>query len=176
MELQVHLGQRLLQVLDMSGRIVQQSLALSQIGAQSRHLSLRAEAPAQQAIFVSALQPLCVADIGFSSRHVFGVSGVDQHNLEPALLQDLVCRDPVNPGRFHDHRLYPTTGELVRQPMKILGERLERPNRFRIAIWADRRHVHGGSNIDRRRSRMNRGEVPLRARSLCFRHCVDPPA
>jgi len=85
-ELQVHLGQRLLHVLDVSSRIVQKPLALSQIGAQCRHLRLRAVAAAQQAIFVEALQPLCVADIGFSPRYVFSVSGVDQHNLEPALL------------------------------------------------------------------------------------------
>ena len=42
MELQVHLRQRLLHVLDVGGGIVQQPLALAQIGAQGRDLALRA--------------------------------------------------------------------------------------------------------------------------------------
>ena len=44
MELQVHLRQRLLHVLDVRRRVIQQPLALTQIGPQRRDLALRPEA------------------------------------------------------------------------------------------------------------------------------------
>ena len=51
-ELQVHLGQRLLHVLDVSCSVVEQSLTLPQIGPQPRDLGLRPEAAPQQAVFM----------------------------------------------------------------------------------------------------------------------------
>jgi len=44
MELQVHLGQRLLHVLDVGGRLIEQPLALAQIAPQGRDLALGPEA------------------------------------------------------------------------------------------------------------------------------------
>ena len=55
MQLQVHLHQRLLHVLDMRRRVIQQSLPLPQIGAQPSHFGLGPEAGAQQAVFVKSL-------------------------------------------------------------------------------------------------------------------------
>ena len=52
MELNVHLHQRLLHVLDVRRPVVQQALALAQIGAQCGQLALGSEAGAQQPIFV----------------------------------------------------------------------------------------------------------------------------
>ena len=46
MELQVHLHQGLLHVLDVGGGILQQALALAQIGAQGRNLGFGSEAAA----------------------------------------------------------------------------------------------------------------------------------
>jgi hypothetical protein len=37
-------------------------------------------------------QPLSVADVGLAAGNVLGISGVDQHHREPALLEDLVDR------------------------------------------------------------------------------------
>jgi hypothetical protein len=52
MQLDVHLHQRLLHVLDVRGGIVEQPLALSQVCAQRRQLALRPEAGPEQAVFV----------------------------------------------------------------------------------------------------------------------------
>ena len=71
MQLQVHLHQRLLHVLDMRRRIVQQPLPLPEIGAQPRYFGLRPEAGAQQAVFVKTLQPLRVADVGLAPGTCF---------------------------------------------------------------------------------------------------------
>jgi len=170
MQLQVHLGQRLLHVLDVRRRVVQQPLALPQVGAQSRHLGLRLEAWAQQAVFVQALQPFGVTDVGLAPWDVLGIPGVHQHHLEPTLLQDLVDRDPVDPGALHDDRLDAALGEPIGQPVEIGGEGLERPHRLLIAIRTDGGHVHGGADVDRRRVRVNRGQLLPTAGPLGLRH------
>src|SRR4051812_32743269 len=46
-------------------------------------------------------QPSGIADISLAPRHVLGVTRIDQDNLEPALLENLVRRDPIDPGGFH---------------------------------------------------------------------------
>jgi len=52
MELDVHLHQRLLHMLDVRGAVIQQALALAQIGAQCGQLPLRPEAGPEQPVFV----------------------------------------------------------------------------------------------------------------------------
>ena len=69
--------------------LTQQPFPLPQVGAQRSHFGLWPEAGAQQTVFVKALQPLRVADVGLPPRHVLGVPCIDHHYLEPALLQDL---------------------------------------------------------------------------------------
>ncbi len=108
---------------------------------------------------MQALQPLRVADVGLATRHMFGVPGVDQHDLEPALLQDLVSRNPVDPGAFHHDRFDPALGEPVRQAVQVLGEGLERPHRPLVAVRTNSGHVHGGADVDGRRSGMDRRQV-----------------
>jgi hypothetical protein len=108
---------------------------------------------------VETLQPLCVADVGLAAWNVLRVPGVDHHHLEAPLFQDFEYRNPVNPGRFHDDGLYPATSEPVRQPVKIIGEGTERPNRFIVAVWANGRDVCRGADIYRRRGRMDRDQI-----------------
>ena len=87
-ELQVHLRQRLLHVLDMRGGIVQQALALAQVSPQSGGFTPELETGTQQAVLVQAAKPLGIAHIGLASRDMLGVTGVDEHHLEPALLEN----------------------------------------------------------------------------------------
>ena len=76
-ELQVHLRQRLLHVLDVRGSVIQQALALAQIGPHDRNFALRPEAGPEQSILMQTLQPLGVADVGLAAWHVLGIAGVD---------------------------------------------------------------------------------------------------
>ncbi len=50
MDLQVHLRQRLLHMLNVRRSIIEQPLALAQIGPQNRNLPFRLEAASQQAV------------------------------------------------------------------------------------------------------------------------------
>src|SRR3954468_16675524 len=86
---------------------------------------------------------------------MLGVAGVDQQNLETALLQDLEHRNPVDPGRLHGDRLDPALLEPVRQTMEIIGEGAERPDRLRGPIRSNRRDMHLRSYVDGGRPRMD---------------------
>jgi hypothetical protein len=82
---------------------------------------------------------------------VLGVTGIDHHDLESALFQDLEDRNPIDPGRLHDDRPDPASGEPIRQPSQVVGEGSKRPDRLFVAIRTDGRNMHGGANIDCRR-------------------------
>jgi hypothetical protein len=102
-QLDIHLHQGLLHVLNVRGGIVQQPFSLAQVGAQCRQLAFRSEAGPQQPVFVQP-QPLNIADIGLATRDVLGVTGVDQHHFEAALIENLERRNPVDTGRLHCDR------------------------------------------------------------------------
>ena len=89
---------------------------------------------------------------------MLGVTGVDQQNLEAALLQELKHRNPVDPGRLHGDRLDPALLEPVRQTIKIIGEGAERADRLRSAIRSDRRDMHLRPHVDG--PRMDGGHRP----------------
>ena len=130
MELNVHLGQRLLHMLDVRGRVLKKALALTHVGSQLRNLSFGSKAGPQQSKRMEPLQPLGIADIGLAPRHVLGVTRVDKKHGEPPFIEKLENRNPVDAGRFHDDRsdvcslrdfsraLYPLAGRR-RAPRRI---------------------------------------------------------
>ena len=89
---------------------------------------------------------------------MLGVAGIDQQNLEAALLQDLEHRNPVDPGRLHGDRLDPAL--LKPQTMEIIGEGAERANRLRGAIRSNRRDMHLRPHVNGGRPRMDGGHRP----------------
>jgi hypothetical protein len=87
---------------------------------------------------------------------VLGIAGVDQQHLEPALIKDLESRDPVDAGGLHDHRPHPALSKPVGKAVQIAGERAEAAHRLRVTARTNRRHMHRGADVDRRRIRVNR--------------------
>ena len=106
------------------------------------------EAAAQQANTVEFAQPLRVLDIAFAARHVLDVARVDEQNLEPARLEDVVDRDPVDPGGFHGDTGDATGNEPVGQPLEVGGEGAERLHRGRVPIGRDRHEMVGRATVD----------------------------
>jgi len=104
MKLKIHLRHGLLHMLDMGGCGLQQAFTLAQIGPQFNNVALRSKAGAQQAIRVKALQPLRIAHVCLATRHMLGVTGIDQKYLEATLVEQFINRDPVDAGRFHNDR------------------------------------------------------------------------
>ena len=79
MELEIHLHQRLLHVLDVRRRVIQQAArAGADRRATPRSRPCGRKLRAQQTVLMKTLQPLCIADVGLAARHVLGVPGIDQ--------------------------------------------------------------------------------------------------
>jgi hypothetical protein len=102
-------------------------------------------------------QPGCIAHIGFTPWHVLGVTGVDQNDLKPMLLQNLVSRYPVNTGGFHRNAGDTARGKPSCKIMQVVSKGSKRPYRDIRMIRIDSRHVHprsdingGGARLDRR--------------------------
>ncbi len=154
-EQQVHLPQRLLHVPDAIGRLGDQALALTQIGPQRHQRLRRPEGPAQQAIAVQLLQPLAVQHVALAAGNVAHVTGIDQHHLQPAPLQDLVQRNPLDPGRLHRHRLDAELHQPVRQTMQVTAEAGELPHRLGRQIRRHRHEVAPRPDVDARRKQID---------------------
>ena len=66
------------------------------------------------------------------------MTGVDQHHIEPVVLQDLVHRDPVDSRRLHGHAFYVAPLQPPRQGVQLGSKAAKRSDRLRIAVGADR--------------------------------------
>ena len=104
-QLQVHEGQCLLHVLDVGGAILEMALAQAQISPQGGDVASGAEARAQQAARVQALQPLRIVDVALAPGYGSGFAGVGNDDFYAAILQHFVHRHPVHPSGFQRHRL-----------------------------------------------------------------------
>lgn len=107
----------------------------------------RKDAP-QQAHAVQVLQPLAVLHIALASGHVLDVAGVDEADLEAAVLQNLEERDPVDPGGLHRHGGDGTGLQPVSQGLEILGEGAEVAHRLWVPLCGHRRVMNGGTEVD----------------------------
>src|SRR5229473_3633488 len=96
------------------------------------------------------LQPLAVLDVALASAYVVHVAGVDQHYLNAARLEDLVDRDPVDPGRFERHGLDPALHQPLGQALKVGGEGAEFTHRLWIAVTRHRDEMAGRAAVDAR--------------------------
>jgi hypothetical protein len=102
-QLNVHLRQRFVHVLNVASLAAQQHAALAPERTQHAHLLGRAESPAQQAAGHQLLQPLTVEYVGLAARYVLDVACVDQHRGEAARLQQLEQWDPIHACGFLRH-------------------------------------------------------------------------
>jgi len=150
--------------------LLYQVLPMPQIAAQHADLGLGPERTRQQSVAVQLLQPLAIAHIRLAPRDILDLPRIDQQHLQAAALQNLKRRNPVNPGRFHDHGFHPTTGEPVRQAMKIIGKSPERLDGILVTVRADGRDMHGGTNINRRRGGVNPRQFPRLTGSFRPKH------
>ena len=154
-ELNIHLCQRLLHMLDVRSRVLQQTLALTHVGSQLRNLSFGPKAGSQQSIRMEPLQPLRIADIGLAPRHVLGITRVDKEHGKPPCIEKLENRNPVDAGRFHDDGLDAAFRKPVDQPMQIGREGTEAADWLRRTICPDGSHVHGRPDVDGSRVRVH---------------------
>src|SRR5712664_1097076 len=166
----VHLHERLLHVLHVRGRVLDDPLSVAPVSVKKKHLVARAETSAQQAVLMELLQPLRIVHVGLSSGHVLHVARVHKKHLKPARLQDLKDRDPVHAGRLHRDRLDAHAAEPVRHPVEIAAEAPKRANGLLILIAAHRDDVKRRSDVQPCRVLIEREQLSRRssARLLLF--------
>ena len=129
-ELDVHLHQRLLHALHPTGLLGQQHLALARHRAHHAHLAVRAPRRAQQPQAHELLQPLAVLHVALAPGHVLHLPRIDQPDLQAALLQHLVHRDPVHARRLQRHRVHAARDQPVGQRVQVVGHRAELAHRL----------------------------------------------
>ena len=134
MELEVHLVQRLLDVLDVSGRQVDQGVAMPEERAHRTDGLGRPEGGAEEAHGVQVLEPLAVLHIGLPPRHVLDVAGIHEADRESPPLQDLVQGDPVDAGGLHGDRGHAALLEPPGQRPQVRREGPEAPDGLRVAV------------------------------------------
>jgi len=94
------------------------------------------------------LQPLAVLDVGLAAGHVLDVPGVDQADLDAAVLQNLKERNPVNAGGLHCDGDHTARHKPVGQSMQVFGEGGELAHRRGSPVGWNRCVDHGGTDID----------------------------
>ena len=104
-ELDVHLLQGLLHVLDVVRGVTHQRLPLPPVPPQGQDRLGRAERRAEQAAGVESLQPLAVEPIGLGPGPAMaGLAGLDEEDLEATGFEQLEEGDPVDAGGFEHDR------------------------------------------------------------------------
>ena len=159
LELHVHLGQRLLHMLDMMGRVLHQHGPLSQVAAQTPDLRVGPKGSRQQSIGVQLLQPLAVQHVGLAAGHVLDAPRVYQHHLEPTLFEHPEQRYPVHAGGLHDHGLHAALRQPVRQAIQIRRKAGELAHRRLRAVRRHRHEMAGGAHVDSRRVQVQLGQL-----------------
>ena len=116
------------------------------------------------------LDPLAVQDGAFAAGHAFHVAGVDEQDLDPARLEDLVEGDPVDPRRLHGDRVNPARLEPGGQRGEIMGETRELPHGLVVPIVGHRHPVARAPDVDARGVQMDLSENLLLVSSalLCL--------
>jgi hypothetical protein len=88
-ELDVHLLEGLVDVLDVLSAGAQEHGALAEEASKDNDLVRRAEGAIEQAEGVKLLDPLAVEDVSLAARDVLHTPGVDEADREVAFFEDL---------------------------------------------------------------------------------------
>ena len=145
---EVHLDQSLLHPLDVGTGVLDERIPMAQHGAEGEDRGGGPKAAAQQADTVELAQPLTVLDIALATRDVLDVAGVDEQDLQPARLEDVVDRDPVDPGGFHRDTGDATGEEPVGQALEVGREGPEGLDRGGVPIGWDGDEMFGRATVD----------------------------
>ena len=86
------------------------------------------QARAPEAELADARQPDAVRDVGLAPLDLLDVLGIDHHDIEPGIRQNVVDLLPVDTRRFHDGAAHPQAeqplhqkGEAARQCAELAG-------------------------------------------------------
>jgi hypothetical protein len=164
-DLNVHLGEGLVEVLDLLAGVADEVGAVAQECAHGTDVFGGPEAGAEQADGVEILNPLAVADVGLAAREIFALAGVDEADFEAGSFEDLEERDPIDAGGLQGDGLNATLQKPVAQLEEIVGEGGEGADGFGVGVAGDGDLEFAGADINAGSVRVQRGELDVGCRS-----------
>jgi hypothetical protein len=151
LQLDVHLGQRFLHMLDMLRGMGEQHRALAEITAQHADLVSRTEGTREQTEGVQALNPLAVMPIALGSAFdLLHLLRIDQEDCEAAGFEEFKERDPIDAGGLEGDGGDPTGGEPVRQRFQVGSAGPEAAYWLGVVTGGDGNPVGFGTDVDAR--------------------------
>ena len=117
-------------------------------GARHADLVGRLKAVIQQTKSVKLQQPLAFLDVALASRHVLGVPGVHQKNLQTMLLEHLKHRHPIHARGLHGYTAHPLLHQPLRHRAQVSGKAAEGAHRLRVPLRAHRHPMLTTPNIN----------------------------
>jgi hypothetical protein len=117
--------QHLLQPLNGPGPLLGQPSAVSGQIPQQPNRTRRHETRAHQPVLDQLRDPQRIGDIGLAAGHIMQMLGVDDPHRE-VVLEDVVDRFPIHPGRFHPDQFHPLHGQPGSKLLELPGGRSER--------------------------------------------------
>jgi hypothetical protein len=135
-------------------------------GSQSTYFRRGPKRLPQQSIGVQLQQPLAFLHVALPPGQILGVSRIHQPYLETGLLQYVVHRYPVHPGRLHHHRLDPALVQEFGQPLQVRRKTPEHLHRLAIPIRSHRHIMLPAPDIDARGVSMHHIQTGLIAPDL----------
>jgi len=171
-QLEIHLLQRLLHVLNLTGAALDQVVAMARQGAQGADVFGGTKGCLKQAVGVQLLNPLAVQDIRLATRHLLEVPRVDQVDTKAFGLEQVIDGNPIHAGGFHRYGVYATGGEPIDQRVQVARKGGKDAHARVGAAFG-----HGGvdfvvADVESRRvevdllQRIQRGDVALDSRGL----------
>jgi len=151
MDLQVHLHKRLLDMLGMLAGLFDETVAMAKNGTNGADLLGWPERCSDEPDGMKKLEPLAIPDIGFTSGDVLERPGVGQVDFEPGGFEDLIERDPIEPGRLQGNGIDPAAFKPGGKCKQVLSESFETTNRLGVPIRGNAREHQGSADVDRSR-------------------------
>jgi hypothetical protein len=148
-ELEMHLCEGRVHMLNMGRGVGQEPLPVPQRAAQHAPLGLGAKGTREPSGGMQAVQPLAIEPSSFrATGGPFRLAGSDQQDLQASGLQEHEQGQPVDPGRFHSDRGHATVEEPVGEGVEGGSERAKTADGWGGTIRWHRHPVLGFAAID----------------------------
>ena len=159
-QVQMHLIQRLVHVLNMFDRHLEQIVAMAEETAELADVLRRTKRRRQQPIAMQPLQPSTIETIRFrTARDILDVACIDEGDRKPAGLKNLKQRNPVHPSGFHGDGSDTTGFQPVGQTMQVTGKGATFLDRLGIAICGHTDPMLLSTHIDAGGMRMDERHI-----------------
>jgi hypothetical protein len=160
LQLDVHLCQRFLHVLDVLGRVGQEHRALSEVAAQHTDLVGRPERTREEAEGVETLDPLAIMDVACGAAlDLLYLLRIDEEDLEATRLQEFKEWDPIDASGFLRDGRDATRGEPVRQGFQVGRVGAETAHRLGVITGRDRDKMGFGPDVNARSMQVSGREL-----------------